>query len=585
MNACLLLTAYCLLARGLYLQPSMLAKRGWLLLFLGIVAFYLWGLGLLPLVGPDEPRYAEVAREMLARQDLITPTLGGIPWFEKPPLLYWFMITGYRVLGVTEYAARLGPAGCGLLTAVFIYWIGKSIEVSEVSGSATGEGADQRCGGLGCLSALVWLSSLGALVFSRGASFDIIVTMTVTGALACFFVWDVRYGARSRSEGLIESTGGGASQHWLLIAFYLFISLSLLAKGLIGIVISFGVIAIYFLVRREWPHKRFMNSLLWGIPLAFAVAAVWFGPMISRHGWQFIDQFIVQHHFARFVTNKYHHPAPIYFYIMVLVALSLPWTIFLGAAFLSLRRWRWRGGSPVDRFRVFALCWILVPVVFFSFSESKLTAYILPVLPAVALLVGERVACFLGAERGDRVLRLTGALLMGLGAAGGWYLVRHFSPITSCTAIAATPLVTVGALALVKPQLRRALFVLIPAAMFATSAVALSCVAPVIARPESVRDLLTAASTRGYDAVPVVQLHTVERTAEFYAADRMTYRPDGEPVKLEGVVQVAEAARRSGVVLCFVPREYEAHLTSYPNVQTEVIANNGRVSLVAVRMR
>ena len=563
----------------------MLAKRAWLLLFLGIVAFYLWGLGLLPLVGPDEPRYAEVAREMLARHDLITPTLGGMPWFEKPPLLYWLMIAGYRVLGVTEYAARLGPAVCGLVTAVFIYWIGKSIEVSEVSGPCRVEDEQSR-DGVGRLSALVWLSSLGAIVFSRGTSFDIVVTMTVTGALAAFFMWHVRYGTRSGSDSLLESTSGSARQHWLLIAFYLLIGLSLLAKGLIGIVIPFGVIAIYLLIRREWPHKRFMNSLFWGIPLVVAVAAVWFGPMISRHGWKFIDQFIVQHHFARFVTNKYHHPAPIYFYIVVLVALSLPWTIFLGAAFMTSRRWRWRGRLPLDRFRVFAVCWILVPVVFFSFSESKLTAYILPVLPAVALLAGERVACFLCAQRGDRVFRLTGALLIGLGAAGSWFLIRHFSPISSCTVIAASPLVAVGAIALVRPQLRRPLFVLIPAAMFVTSSIALICVAPVIARPESVRDLLTAASARGYGAVPVVQLHTLERTAEFYAADRLSYRPDGEPAKLEGVMQVAEAARNSGgVVLCFTPIEYETQLTSYPKVHTEVITNNGRVSLVAVRVR
>jgi 4-amino-4-deoxy-L-arabinose transferase-like glycosyltransferase len=561
----------------------MLAKRGWLLLFLGIVAFYLWGLGLLPLVGPDEPRYAEVAREMLARHDLITPTLGGMPWFEKPPLLYWFMIAGYRVLGVTEYAARLGPAVCGLLTAVFIYWTGKAIEeMSEGSGLATAEYSEQRRDGLGRFSALVWLSSLGAIVFSRGASFDIVVTMTVTGALACFFVWHVRS---------VPGAGNDAGEPQarmpvLLIGFYFFIGLSLLAKGLVGIVIPFGVIAIYLLIRREWPMKSLVKSLFWGVPLALAIAAVWFAPMILRHGWKFIDQFIVQHHFARFVTNKYHHPAPIYFYFQVIVALSLPWTIFLAAAFLDSRRWSWRRGLPLDRFRVFAFCWILVPVVFFSFSESKLSAYILPVLPAVALLVGERVTCLLLRRRGDLVLRLTGALLIGLGAGGGWYLVRHFTLNASFIVITASPLVAVGAVALVHPRLRKALFVLIPAAMFAASVIALSCAAPVIARPESVRDLLAAASARGYGAVPVVQLHTVERTAEFYAADRMTYRPDGEPVKLEGVVQVADAARHSGgLILCFVPREYETQLTSYPNIQTEVIANNGRVSLVAVGVR
>lgn len=567
------------------MQPSMLAKRGWLLLFLGIVAFYLWGLGLLPLVGPDEPRYAEVAREMLARHDLITPTLGGIPWFEKPPLLYWFMIAGYRVLGVTEYAARLGPAVCGLLTAAFVYWIGKTCEKSSDTAEAgPGENSEQSRYDLGRFSALIWLSSLGAIVFSRGASFDIVVTMTVTGALACFFVWHVRYGTRSGSDGVIDSTGAGAGQHWPLLGFYFFIGLSLLAKGLVGIVIPFGVIAAYLLIRREWPSKSFVKSLLWGIPLALAVAAVWFGPMLSRHGWKFIDQFIIQHHFARFVTNKYHHPAPFYFYLLVLVGLSLPWTIFLGAAFC--RRWRWRGGVPLDRFRVFVFCWIVVPMVFFSFSESKLTGYVLPVLPAVALLVGERVTCFLLAQPGDLVLRLTGLLLISLATAGGWYLLRHSPFSSSVIVLAASPLMVVGALGMLRPRLHKALFVLIPVAMFATSAIALSCVAPVIARPESVRDLIAAASARGYSAVPVVQLHTVERTAEFYAADRMVYGADGEPVKFEGVAQVADAARHSGgLVLCFVPREYEAQLTSYPNIQTEVIANNGRVSLVAVRVR
>src|SRR6195256_674516 len=113
----------------------MLAKRVWSFLFLAVAAFYLYGLGTMPLVGPDEPRYAEVAREMLARHDWITPTLGGLPWFEKQPLLYWLMAASYRVSGVTEYAARLGPAICGLLTAGFVYWIGRTIETASTTDS------------------------------------------------------------------------------------------------------------------------------------------------------------------------------------------------------------------------------------------------------------------------------------------------------------------------------------------------------------------------------------------------------------------------------------------------------------------
>src|SRR6266850_6248977 len=551
----------------------MLAKRGWLLLFLSIAAFYLWGLGSLPLVGPDEPRYAQVAREMFARHDLITPTLGGQPWFEKPPLLYWLMIAGYRVLGVSEYAARLGPAVCGLLTALFVYWMGKTIEdAGAVTAARTSEEEEQRRDGLGRVSALVWLSSLGSIVFSRGASFDIVVTMTITGALAGFFGWQVRHRTRS------DSGGGVVGPRHLLAGFYLFIGLSLLAKGLIGIVIPFGVISAYYLAKREWPDRRFVKSLFWGLPLAIGVAAVWFGPMLSRHGWKFVDQFVVQHHFARFVTNKYHHPAPFYFYLLVLVALAVPWTVFLAAGFWSSQRWHWRGRIPLDCFRVLAFCWVVVPVVFFSLSESKLTAYILPALPAAALLTGERVTCFLHAQRGDLVLRVTGVLLVALSACGVWYLAHHSSLSFPCIVLGFSPLVVAGTAALVRPQLRKVLVILIPLALFVTSAIGLSCAAPVLARPESVRDLLAAASARGYGATPVVQLHTVERTAEFYAAGRIMYGPDGEPVKLEGVAQVAEAARRNGgVVLCFVPREYEVQLTSYPSIQAEVVGNNGRV--------
>jgi 4-amino-4-deoxy-L-arabinose transferase-like glycosyltransferase len=560
------------------LQPSILAKRGWLLLFLSITAFYFWGLGSLPLVGPDEPRYAEVAREMFARRDLITPTLGGLPWFEKPPLLYWMMIAGYRLFGESEYAARLGPAICGLLTAVFVYWIGKTIEVAGTESSVGEE--NQKREGLGRFSALVWLSSLGAIVFSRGASFDIVVTMTVTGALACFFAWRLPEVTRSGSDRKV------VSDQLLLVCFYLLIGLSLLAKGLIGIVIPFGVLLFYYLLRREWPNRKFLKSLVWGVPLALLVFAGWFGPMLSRHGWRFVDQFIIQHHFARFITNKFHHPAPFYFYLPVLVALALPWTLFLGAAFFTSRRWRWRGRTPLDRLRVFALCWIVVPLVFFSLSESKLTAYILPALPAVALLVGERIACFLNAQRGDLVLRSTGILLVGLGIGGGWYLAHQSSLSLAWVTLGMSPLIIVGAAALVRPQLRKALFILIPLALLVTSAIGLSRAAPVLARPESVRDVLALAAARGYGATPVVQLHTIERTAEFYAADRMNYESHGEPVKLEGVAQVADAARRNGgLVLCFVPKEYEAQLTDYPNIQAEVMADNGRVSLVLVRLK
>ena len=589
---------------------SKLAKRGWLLLFLSIAAFYLWGLNVLPLVGPDEPRYSEVAREMFLRHDFVTTTLGGHTWFEKPALLYWMMMAGYRVFGMGEHGARIGPALSGLLTGVFVYWIGSTIErLRAVPGSALNSEAGQvepRREGLARWSTLIWFSSLGAMIFSRAASFDILITMALTGALACFLVWYVRSpeiaGSPARRPRLGDVIAGGPppsaaadalndfeikrASAWLLLGFYFFIGVSLLAKGLIGIVIPVGIIGAYFLLRREMPPRRFVKSLLWGVPLALAVAAVWYGPVIHRHGWKFIDEFIIQHHFARYLTNKYHHPESFYFYGPVLIAFSFPWTIFLAAAFISARRWKWRGETALDRLRVFALVWVIIPIVFFSLSGSKLAAYILPVLAAAALLIGDRITQFLREQRGDAAIRLTGLFLISLAVFGGWYLAHGFPGSPAIVVGTILPPAIVGAAAVVRPQIRKGLLVLIPIAMFVAAAVALKGAGPILARPESVRDLLIAASARGYGATPVVQLHTLERTAEFYAAGRMSYGSEGEPIKLEGATQVIDAARRNGgVVLCFVPLEYESQLTKLPSIQTEVIGDNTRAALIVVRLR
>ena len=110
------------------MQPSALAKRLYLVIFIVIIAVYLFWLGHLPLLGPDEPRYAQVAREMLLRGDPITPTLGGHTWFEKPALLYWMMIAAAKVFGMNEWSARLGPALCGLLTIAAVWWVGREVE-------------------------------------------------------------------------------------------------------------------------------------------------------------------------------------------------------------------------------------------------------------------------------------------------------------------------------------------------------------------------------------------------------------------------------------------------------------------------
>ena len=551
-----------------------------MLLFLPIAVFYFYGLGAIPLVGPDEPRYAEVAREMFARHDWISPTLGGHLWFEKPALLYWLMMVGYRVLGVSEYAARVGPAVCGLLTAVLTYWLGSRLVSAQQPLDAAHE-PDLESGEwreyFPWLSTLVFLSSAGAIVFSRAASFDIVVTMTVTAALSCFFLWEI---------GGSGGKGGRRGSLLLLSGFYALIGLSLLAKGLVGIVIPFGVVGLYFVLGRRWPTRGLLVSLAWGLPFAVVVASLWYGPMISRHGWKFVDQFVVQHHFARFVSNKYHHPQPFYFYLPILALLALPWSIFFASAMFGAKRWNWRGDNARDRLRIFALAWTVVPVAFFSLSGSKLPGYVLPVLPAVALLTGDRLSDLVGRETGRTAMRLTGALALVIAVAGTVYSVRKLGVPFHCASLAMLPVIIGASCALLRPQLGKALILLTAFVTFGTFVVVIKCAAPAIADRESVRELLRMADAKGYGSVPVVQLFTIDRTAEFYAAGRLTYGADGEPVMLEGVPQVVDVARKSGgSVLVIVPTRHAARLLESQSLRVETVGGNDQLVVALTRLR
>ena len=538
------------------MQFSTLAKPLTLALLLGIIAFYLYGLGHLPLVGPDEARYAQVAREMFERGDLITPTLGGHLWFEKPALLYWLMIGSYAVFGVSEWSARLGPAVCGWFSIFALFWLGNRVSRTVKH--------------VGLCSALMLASSLGFIVFSRAASFDVVVTMTLTWALAFFIASEIADNDKQRRR--------------LLAGFYIFVGLSLLAKGLIGLVIPLGILGAYFVMRRKWPAKSVWASLFWGLPLSALVAATWYGPVLARHGSHFVDEFIVQHHFARYLSNTYHHPAPVYFYLVILVLLSLPWTPFAIDARLRLRKWLWKSDDALTRMRTFALAWIVVPLVFFSFSNSKLPGYILPVLPALAFMGGERLATWVDDETRARwTMRATGLVCLALAVSALVYSARTGEIPTRVTLMITAPCIIAGTLTM-SPMIGRVIQMLsIAIAVAALALGALHVAAPGYAAQDTAKFLLQEADKRGYDRTVIYGLQRDDRTPEFYAAGRVTYADDGEPVMYVGLEQIDnEIKRRGGPVLVFVPDVDAQLFASQPNFRTVVIASNGRHSLIAV---
>src|SRR3989475_6587093 len=326
----------------------------WLLLagFCGFLFFF--GLALLGWVGADEPRYAQIAREMLARHDWITPTLDGRPWLEKPALYYWQAMLAYHIFGVSDSAARLPSAiDATLMIFAVYYFLRRFRPAFELDG------------------ALITASLAGVIGFARAASMDMPLSAAFTIALLAWFAW---YESGSKR---------------FLTLFYAFLGLGMLAKGPVAPVLAAIIIAVFALAIR---NAAIIARTLWvpGITLFCAVVLPWYIAVQMRNP-EFFRVFILEHNLARFRTNLYHHTEPLWYFVPVLLLGLIPWTMFVVAAAMEAARawWKRRIISSTESLNIFLVIWILIPVIFFSMSQSKLPGYILPALPAGALLVAE----------------------------------------------------------------------------------------------------------------------------------------------------------------------------------------------------
>jgi len=316
---------------------------------------FFFGLAHLGLIGADEPRYAQVAREMLARHDWITPTLGGSPWLEKPPLYYWEAMLAYGVLGVSDWAARLPSAVDATCMILAIYFFLRRFR--------TGAQLD---------GALMTASAAGVIGFARAASMDMPLAATFTMGLLAWYAWQ-----ESENQAF-------------LAAFYVFIALGTLAKGPVALVLAAFVIVAFAFTKGD---QRLILRTLWvpGIVLFCAVALPWYVTIQLRNP-GFFREFILQHNLGRFGTNLYHHKAPFWYYLPVTLIALAPWTVFVLAALTKSAGAWWsqrRSLKPADAFPVFLIIWIIVPLVFFSISHSKLPGYIVPAIPAGTLLLAD----------------------------------------------------------------------------------------------------------------------------------------------------------------------------------------------------
>jgi 4-amino-4-deoxy-L-arabinose transferase-like glycosyltransferase len=324
-----------------------LPVRGAALLLALTAALLLLRQGQVPLVGPDEPRYARVAVEMSRSGDLVTPTLQGIPWLEKPALYYWMAAAAFRAFGETETAARLPSLAAALLMTGVTALVG-----ARLYGGAAGLHAGFALG-----------TCLLIFIYGRAASMDMLLAANVTA-----------------STGLLALAALGIAGRLAVPAAFVFAALATLAKGPLGALLPALAAGGYVLAARDWRFLRRLAAPT-GWALFLLVAAPWYVLVMRAEGRAFVDTFLLDHNLQRFTSTIHRHPGPFVYYLPVMLAGLFPWSGLLIPALAIVRP----GTSRAD---LFVLSWLALPLVFFSLAGSKLPGYILPCLPPLALWIG-----------------------------------------------------------------------------------------------------------------------------------------------------------------------------------------------------
>jgi 4-amino-4-deoxy-L-arabinose transferase-like glycosyltransferase len=331
------------------------------------------GLGL---VGADEPRYAQIAHEMLVRFDsahtladrlsaCVTPYLYGHPWLEKPALYYWRAMFTFQDFGVHDWSARLPSTSFAFVMGTLIYL--------HMRRFRPGGHLD---------AALITITCAGIIGFARGASTDMQMAAPLAIGLLGWYAW-------------YETS----SKFWLF-DIYFFTGVATLAKGPVAPFLAAVIICAFAFLRREWSIV--WKSFWWpGVVLYFAMVLPWFIAVQVQNP-TFFREFFLEHNLERFATDRYQHVYPFYYYFIVVLLAMMPWTVIALPALVdgiqtSVAEWRLRRMNdrrpapkrPGDAFPEFLVLWALFPVIFFSFSKSKLPGYILPSLPPLAILTGD----------------------------------------------------------------------------------------------------------------------------------------------------------------------------------------------------
>ena len=330
------------------------------------------------LVRPDEGRYAEIAREMVVSGDWTTPRLNGYKYFEKPALQYWATAAAFELFGVHEWTARLWAALTGFLGVLLVFYLGNRALAPPV----------------GALAAMVLASNLLWAAIGHINTLDMGVSFFMSLSVAGLLVAQLD-DATKRERSLAMHLAWAAA------------ALAVLSKGLIGIVLPAGALVLYVLVQRDW--KRLAQPYFWsGLTLFLAITAPWF-VAVSAANDEFFHFFFIQEHFERFLTRMHGRYQPMWYFLPILAVGFSPWVVSLVPSLATA----WRA-APASAFRParFLLVWSVMVFAFFSVSSSKLPSYILPIFPALSILVALHLT-----RAGRGLLVAQGAAYAALGLA------------------------------------------------------------------------------------------------------------------------------------------------------------------------
>lgn len=510
------------------IQTTRLGPARTFVLILLLAVVWFGPLGYRALIKSDEGRYAEIAREMHVSGDWVTPRMNDLKYFYKPPLQYWATAAAYGALGENEFAARLWPALTGFLTVLFAGFAARRV--------------------FGAVYALPVAAVLASAVWWNGLSH----INALDGGVSSFMAMALFALLLAQRDGIDRHV----ERNWML-ACWAAMALAVLSKGLIGVVLPGAALVAYTLLARDWALWRRLH-IVSGLIVFLALAAPWF-VLVSRANPEFLQYFFVHEHFERFLTSVHRRAAPWWYFVPLVLASVLPWLAGLpGAVGAALRRGAQRNGF---RPALLALVWVAVIFLFFSASSSKLRSYILPLVPALALLIG----LWLPGARRPAVLAIA-VLAAALGIAGvgmapfGARLADETWLVEAYRAFwlwigAGAALLLAGSIALVAFELRGrrlAGIIALAAAGCAGTLIAMSG-HEAVGRLTSARELVRAVGAQFAPDQPFYSVRFYDQTLPFYLkrtltlvdyADEMAFGISREPHKV--VATIDEFVKRWG---------------------------------------